>query len=84
MNLILVGEREPTTGLWTLPISAHTKPQQKVDAYDLQLLSDATKQQQFAANAYTITTRQNAINFLHQSLFSPLNQPSFKQLTITT
>ena len=69
MKLILVGEREPTTGLWTLPISAHNKPQQKVDIYDLQMFSDAAKQQQFAANEYT---RHNDYATERNQIFAPI------------
>ena len=69
-QLILVGQRESTTGLWTLPITATTKAQHTLDTYDHHMLNEL-KDLQFAANAFTMNTHQNAIKFLHQSLFSP-------------
>jgi len=52
--------------------SYDTKPAEAaIDYYDLHILQDSNTLTQFAHNAYSITSKRNTVQFLHQSMFSP-------------
>ena len=63
---ILTGQRHPNTGLWLLPLS-----KQNVEP-TFDIITPAASQIRAAAHsAYTMRTKQQALKFIHQSLFSP-------------
>ena len=63
---ILTGHRCPKTELWLLPVShKHDEP-----TFDV-ITPSAAPLKAAAHNAYTMRTKQQAMKFIHQSLFSP-------------
>ena len=72
-QLMLTGHREPTSGLWTLSVNTAKKPTSHIDKYDLAMVrgTTATYLQHTINNAYIIPTKQNAVKYMHQSLFGP-------------
>jgi len=64
---MLVGQREPTTGLWVLPIAPTTPPPYTTPDTDVDILNPP----HHANHAYQITPKSELIKFLHQCAFSP-------------
>lgn len=63
---VLTGKRHPATGLWLLPLSK--KPMQP--SFDI-ITPTAQPITAAAHNAYTMPTKQQALKYIHQCLFSP-------------
>ena len=72
--------KEPTTGLWVLPISTNseTSIQDRKDD-DITKLQNGTKEH-MAENAYSMTSKESLINYLHQCLFSPTKKALVKSI----
>ena len=73
-QLVLIGDRDPTTGLWRLPINPQAKPATSLnapqtDALDLQL-NPLQQANHIALNVYTIPHKQNQMKYMHQSFFN--------------
>ena len=60
-RVIWMGHREPTTGLWVLPLRGDAKPPR----------SPAGAPMESANNVYQMTSKEALVKFLHQCLFSP-------------
>ena len=61
--------------------SCDTKPAEAaIDNYDLHILQDSNTLTQFAHNAYSITSKRNAVQFAHQSMFSPRQRTILKAI----
>jgi hypothetical protein len=75
-KIILHGEKDPSTDLWTLPLGSHDMTSQHATS-TLPLaapdFADAHAQPavQIAFFAHTVRTKANSICFVHQSLCSP-------------
>jgi len=71
-KIVWKGKREPTTGLWVLPLRQPTPARMESSsrAYSM-LLSTIATTKETAFNAYKITSKQALIKYLHQCLFSP-------------
>jgi hypothetical protein len=73
-KLVWIGHREPSTGLWVLPLS----PDQGTDTIT-PLKADAATNH-VANNAYTMTSKESLIKYLHQCLFSPPKRTLIKAI----
>ena len=79
-NIVWDGGKEPTTGLWVLPINPikqKIQPRRHID--NITMLHDSTKNH-MAANAYTLTSKESLIKYLHQCLFSPTKRTLVKSI----
>ena len=79
-NIVWDGGKEPTTGLWVLPINPikqKIQPRRHID--NITMLHDSTKNH-MAANAYTLTSKESLINYLHQCLFSTKKRTLLKAI----
>ena len=71
-KLVWTGNREPTTGLWVLPLNApHAKRLASARSCSSMMLMSTTKKIETSFNAYKMTSKQALIKYLHQCLFSP-------------
>ena len=61
-RIVWIGHREPSTGLWVLPLGPIQPPPN--EPY-------SPPPPECAANAYTLTSKQQLIQYLHQCLFCP-------------
>ena len=68
--IIWKGHREPSTGLWVLPLNERPKLQ------NLQLL----QQTETALSAYSMKSKRDLITYLHQCLFSPPKRTLLKAI----
>ncbi|KAL7544532.1 hypothetical protein ACHAWF_007912, partial [Thalassiosira exigua] len=68
---IWTGVREPTTGLWVLPLTPDATPSPP---------TSETLPQETANNVYQMTSKESLVRFLHQCLFSPPKQTLIKAL----
>lgn len=68
---IMSARRHPKTGLWVLPLA--NKPTQVQPTLPFELLSTTSTERTNAVahNAYTMRTKQQAMKYIHQCLFSP-------------
>eukprot|EP00804_Cyclotella_cryptica_P004967 CCRYP_014094-RA/>CCRYP_014094-RA protein AED:0.12 eAED:0.01 QI:0/0/0/1/1/1/2/0/1245 len=66
-NVVLTGTRDPSSGLWRVPIN----PTSTLTTLNHRDLSNVKKDQQYAANLYTLTFKQQQLKYMHQSFFSP-------------
>jgi hypothetical protein len=64
-KIVWIGQREPSTGLWVLPLNPTNAP----DPTNPTPADAATNP--VANNAYTMTSKESLIKYLHQRLFSP-------------
>ena len=62
-KLVWGGVREPSTKLWVLPLAPKTKPEHR--PYQL------PDEEEYAANAYQMTSKASLIEYLHQCLLCP-------------
>ena len=62
-KLVWKGSREPSTKLWVLPLAPNTKPEHR--PYQI------PDNEEYAANAYQMTSKAALIKYLHQCLFCP-------------
>ena len=62
-KLVWKGVREPSTKLWVLPLVPNTKPEHR--PYQLPY------EEEYAENAYQMTSKAAIIKYLHQCLFCP-------------
>ena len=79
-NILWDGGKEPTTGLWFLPINPierNIKPRRHLD--NSTVLHDSTKHH-MAARAYTVTSKESLIKYLHQFLFRPTKMAFVKSI----
>ena len=66
------GKREPTTGLWVLPLNrAEPGRRESRSMANSMLLSTIATGQETMMNAYKLTSKQALVKYLHQCLFSP-------------
>jgi hypothetical protein len=75
-KIILLGEKDPSTDLWTLPLGSHGMISQHAMSTLLSAAPDfanahAQPAVQIAFFAHTVQTKANSICFAHQSLCSP-------------
>ena len=70
---VWTGQREPTTGLWILPLNP-TK------SGNLPRGHRPRKQQHRANNAHTMSSKEWLIKYLHQALFSPAKATLIKAI----
>ena len=79
-KIVWTGVKEPTTGLWVLPIitSGETSSQEGNDD-ELLKLQLRTKEH-VSANAYAMTSKEALIRYLHQCLFSPTKKTLVKAI----
>ena len=70
--LVLVGDRDPDTNLWRLPINPATRPERILPAGLDLCLHPHQKRTEYAYNVYTIPHKQNQMKYMHQSF---LNAP---------
>jgi hypothetical protein len=80
-SLVWIGKREPTTGLWILPLN----PKQTTDdntstTPQRQNLLALETTEHLAQNAYTMTSKEALIKYLHQCLFSPPKRTLIKAI----
>eukprot|EP00804_Cyclotella_cryptica_P002616 CCRYP_010443-RA/>CCRYP_010443-RA protein AED:0.32 eAED:0.22 QI:0/-1/0/1/-1/1/1/0/664 len=66
-NIVLSGNRDPSSGLWRVPINP-TKTVNNLTQLDL---SPTHSQEQYAANLYTLPFKQQQVKYVHQAFFSP-------------
>eukprot|EP00804_Cyclotella_cryptica_P009770 CCRYP_013223-RA/>CCRYP_013223-RA protein AED:0.41 eAED:0.41 QI:0/0/0/1/0/0/4/0/726 len=66
-NVVLTGTRDPSSGLWRVPIN----PTSTLTTLNHLDLSNIKKDQQYAANLYTLPFKQQQLKYMHQSFFSP-------------
>ena len=72
-KIVLVGEREPATGLWVLPITPKHKPTRRTTPSDLKMMETHPNSDTIhtACNAYSISNIKDLVTYLHQCLLSP-------------
>ena len=79
-KIVWTGGKEPTTGLWLLPISTNGETSSQ-DANDDDLLKlERRKKQHMAVNAYAMTSKEALIRYLHQFLFIPTKKALVKAI----
>eukprot|EP00804_Cyclotella_cryptica_P025040 CCRYP_015954-RA/>CCRYP_015954-RA protein AED:0.40 eAED:0.40 QI:0/0/0/1/0/0/2/0/332 len=66
-NIVLSGNRDPSSGLWRVPINP-TKIVNNLTQLDLY---PTHSQEQYAANLYTLPFKQQQVKYVHQAFFSP-------------
>ena len=70
-KIVWAGGKEPTSGLWVLPINpieSNIQPRRHLE--NSTMMHDSTKHH-MAARAYTMTSKEYLIKYLHQCLFIP-------------
>ena len=79
-RVVLVGARNPTTGLWHLPINPATSDE--APAMDLQLLPNQRMPQRVerAANMHTLPHKQQQLKYMHQAFLCPPNASLVKAI----
>eukprot|EP00804_Cyclotella_cryptica_P010472 CCRYP_012303-RA/>CCRYP_012303-RA protein AED:0.45 eAED:0.14 QI:0/0/0/0.6/1/1/5/0/1176 len=75
-NIVLSGNRDPSSGLWRVPINP-TKTVNNLTKLDL---SPTYSQEQYAANLYTLPFKQQQVKYVHQAFFSPPTHPLLKAI----
>jgi hypothetical protein len=73
-KLVWNGHREPNTGLWVLSLSPTQGPVHKTPP------DAAATTNHVATNAYTMTSKESLIKYLHQCLFSPPKRTLIKAI----
>ena len=71
-KIILIGEKDPITDLWQIPLQQHQLPinQQTTHANDEFPLPNQ-QVQHMASNLYTLPYKQQQIKYMHQTFFAP-------------
>ena len=79
-KIVWVGGKEPTTGLWVLPISKNGETSiQDGNNDDIMKLQKRTKEH-MAENVYAMTIKESLIRYHHQCLFSPTKKTLVKEI----
>ena len=79
-EIVWTGGKEPTTGLWVLPISTNSEMSSQ-DGNDDELLKlQLRTKEHMAANAYAMTSKEVLIRYLHQCLYSPTKKTLVKAI----
>jgi hypothetical protein len=73
-TMVWIGHREPTTGLWVLPLD----PLKTTD--NVTPTRNDSETNHVASNAYTMTSKESLIKYLHQCLFSPPKRTLIKAI----
>ena len=79
-NIVWAGGKEPTRGLWVLPINPierNIKPRRHLDY--ITMLHES-KKHHMSAGAYTMMVKESLIKYLQQCLFVPTKRTLLKEI----
>ena len=79
-KIVWTGGKEPTTGLWVLPISTNGEASSQDGNDDGSLKLQPRTKEHMAVNTYAMTSNKSLNRYLHQCLFSPTKKTLVKSI----
>ena len=79
-KIVWTGGREPTMGLWVLPISTNGETSSQDGNDDGLLKIQLRTKEHMRENEYAMTSKEALIRYLHQFLFSPTKKTLVKAI----
>jgi len=80
-KIVLRGFKGPTTDLWVTALN-NPNPRTTPDYLDLQTTHSTQRFHEIANHVYFITTKQNTVKYMHQSMCSPMPSTLLKAIKI--